>query len=192
MLILCEDPGTKNFARTFLSSEIRKDRLRFSVINTILIKGAVNDLKGEINIKISDYAKELTKHVKANGSPDFYAAERFMTRGIKGATIEMVSMMLGINVIVLNKIPTRFWPAVSWKSQVKRYFDLDELYAILKQYDVPPHILDSALIGVYTAFSTSGIKPFSTFSWKQMAKLLEELICCYVPEEKKRKGRNCK
>jgi hypothetical protein len=162
------------------------DAPKFKVIKTLLIQKPINELKGNLYPALRRYRRELLKHVDKYGRPDLYAAERFMTRGIKGATIEMVSMMLAIDANCL-RVETRLWPAVSWKSQVKRYYDLDGLYFILKQYKVPPHILDSALIGVYTAFSIQGIKPFSTFTTKQMIHLIEALICEFIPKAKIRR-----
>lgn len=55
--------------------------------------------------------------------------------------------MCGIVVVILN-VPARYLSAATWKNSFNKHHDLKALY---KSIPFPPHILDSALIGLYQA-----------------------------------------
>lgn len=79
-------------------------------------------------------------------NPSAIVAERFQTRGLKGPTIEVVSMMLGI--LGMLKLPVLFVPAVVWKNKFQKRFcaDLRDMYSYI---NTTPHQLDASLIGCY-------------------------------------------
>ena len=77
-------------------------------------------------------------------------SERFQSRGLKGLSIEVVSMM---NAFICHEADSRdiayqVITAATWKNQVNRYIDLESLY---KENDLTPHMIDAVFIAVYCA-----------------------------------------
>ena len=83
-------------------------------------------------------------------------SERFQARGLRGKSIECVSIMNGIICSVADaqyKVYEIITPA-SWKNQVNRYFKLEDLY---KKLSLTPHTVDSVFIGLHGAIKYFGI-----------------------------------
>lgn len=78
--------------------------------------------------------------------PQAIVAERFQSRGLRGATVECVSMMLGI-LSTLN-LPVLFITAATWKNNYQRRFNCN-LRDVYKTLNNTPHQLDASLIGCY-------------------------------------------
>lgn len=78
--------------------------------------------------------------------PSAIVAERFQSRGLRGATVECVSMMLGI--LSTFGLPVLFITAATWKNQYQRRFGVN-LREVYKEIDTTPHQLDASLIGCF-------------------------------------------
>jgi hypothetical protein len=63
---------------------------------------------------------------------------------------------------------------VSWKTQIKRYYDLAELYKRIKP--CPDHLLDATFIGLYSVYTHLGIKPYSTMKKKDIEYIIARLV----------------
>ena len=86
--------------------------------------------------------------------------ERFQARGLRGKSIECVSMMNAIICGIANKhdatydLPT----AASWKNQVNRQITLDDFYKeVKKSGNITPHTTDSVFIAVHGALIYFGL-----------------------------------
>nr|DAH47961.1 MAG TPA: HOLLIDAY JUNCTION RESOLVASE [Caudoviricetes sp.] len=76
--------------------------------------------------------------------PRAIVAERFQSRGLRGATVECVSMMLGI--LSTLDLPVLFITASTWKNQYQKRFGVN-LRDVYKEIRTTPHQLDASLIG---------------------------------------------
>ena len=105
------------------------------------------------------YKKFLVRCIKEG--PDLVATERYMTRGIKGKSIECVSMMNGIAASMLTAKGISFilYSAASWKNSINRIVDLKELYVKCKKH-LKPHEIDSAFIAL------SAYMKYKTIKWQ--------------------------
>jgi hypothetical protein len=77
-------------------------------------------------------------------------SERFQARGLRGKSIECVSIMNGVicTVADLHNSIYEIITAATWKNQVNRYITLVELY---KEVKLPPHVIDAVFIAIYGA-----------------------------------------
>lgn len=78
--------------------------------------------------------------------PTAIVAERFQARGLRGPTVECVSMMLG--VLSMLKLPVLFITASTWKNNFQRRFGVN-LRDVYREIRTTPHQLDASLIGCY-------------------------------------------
>ena len=173
--IFAHDPGYSNYGWAVVEAQkVAPQGLRFRVLENGLCHATVNQLKsGKIlREQMAQYEKFL-QDVRDKYKPDGVAAERFMTRGINGPSVEMVNFMLGVLVKTSNS-PVKLMPAATWKNGVTRNgADLKEWYKFAK---VAPHQLDACLIGVYTACQAYGIKDFGDMDLSGMKERITDQI----------------
>lgn len=87
--------------------------------------------------------------------PTAIIAERFQSRGLRGATVECVSMMLGI--LSTFDLPCCFITASTWKNNYQRRFNVN-LRDVYKTLYNTPHQLDASLIGCFGIETAMGRK----------------------------------
>lgn len=138
--ILGFDPGTKNMGISCV--ELRGSKCH--VLANATMEHPLHDIKAFMNQRDA-FLSEVQSWIDLF-DPQAIVAERFQTRGLKGPTIELVSMMLGI--LGMLGLPVLFVPAVVWKNKFQKrfYCDLREMYG---QISTTPHQLDASLIGCY-------------------------------------------
>lgn len=159
LTILSSDPGFRNYG--FSVVQFRRDskgNLAFRVRECGHCTATVSNLKsGKVLVaQLDAYKQFLSGKIDKYGVQAF-SAERFMTRGVNGPSIEMVNFMLGVMVSSFNK-PVKLWPAVTWKNAVRRKgVDLSYWYKWCK---TSPHQLDATLIGLYTGYRAYGYTDF--------------------------------
>lgn len=142
------DPGTENCA--FSISNIEIEPFRYKIVTHGMIKNPIKDLNG---LHLGDYTipfKREIRGLKEKYGVGHVTAERYMTRGHGGTTIEAVSLQLGI-VASLFGPDVCLIPAAVWKNAFNMVADLKELYADLAQYGIPTHRIDAVCIGLYGA-----------------------------------------
>jgi hypothetical protein len=174
--VLSDDPATVNYGRTVLVIDEGRDSiLKFKIIKAWLVRHTIRseDVKTDIAKVLNDYQYKIETTLVKHGPFHLYCAERFMPRGGKVQHGEAIAMMLAMNVHVLQGTTSKLIPAVSWKTQIKRYFDLDQLYKTIKP--CPDHLLDAVFIGLYAAYTHLGIKPYSTIRTKDIAYIIGRL-----------------
>lgn len=174
LTLLSSDPGSTNYGFAVVQFKKDGDDLRFRIVENGLCRSTVNSLKDSKTLasQLTEYEKFIraliTKH-----NADGLCAERYMTRGINGPTVEYVNFMLGV-MMQSSKLPVRLWPAVVWKNAMKRAgVDLKYWY---KYCRTTPHQLDAALIGIYTGHFAYGHKDFGpTDIEKAMPRIIEQV-----------------
>lgn len=153
----------------------KKVALGFDLGSKNMAYGRVIDLKGKVLVKkcsmfqnpikeLKDSAgNELSTRVKAFVNefeevlnlckPDVVMAERFMTRGFKGSTIEAIGLMLGLMAGACHARGIKFIlvTASTWKNSFSRRFGgkevLPDIYKQLAKKQA--HKIDACLIGCF-------------------------------------------
>lgn len=160
--IFSHDPGTANYGYGVTQVHQTEDRkMRIRVLENGLCASTIRSLNSLSARKIErDGYVDFLKQIKAKHNPDILCGERFMTRGIKGPTVESVNIMLGAleNNIVFWPRMVKMIPAATWKNAVNR--SGVDLKAEYKRTRVTPHQLDAVLIGLYIGFQGFGRKDF--------------------------------
>ena len=181
MRVLSDDPAPKNYGRCLLDATvIPGDRLKFKIVDAWLVTKPIqsNKIKEDISGIIFGYARYTKKALKRRGKIDCYIAERFMPRGGSGTVQhgEAINFMLCSNILAMlgKNVDCKLIPAVSWKTQIKRYYDLGQLYKDIRP--CPEHLLDATLIGLYMVYFKAGIKPYSTLSPKDIYRIKARLL----------------
>lgn len=83
--------------------------------------------------------------------PSVIIMERFQSRGLKGAVIECISIMIGI-VMTLAKargIRVRLVTAAQWKNEINKVENLEGLYSETATLGFTPHETDTLGMSVY-------------------------------------------
>ena len=147
-------------------------RLKFRLLENGLCPCPMNNLKDHKirqrqRLEYLEWVRRMSQKFEARA----IFAERYMTRGIKGPTIESVNMMLGLLQSLL--LPDRYIPAAVWKNAVTRQgIDLKQEY---KYCLTAPHQLDATLIGVWGLHQAFNIKDLGSMNNKTFGVLLKEV-----------------
>lgn len=170
LTVMAHDPGSRNYGFSVVeATQVRGGKIKVSVLENGLCPVPINQMKSGKTLRegLSVY-KQWTLELFAKYGIQFVVAERFMTRGGKGPTIEAVNMMLG--ALVLGDIPCKVLPAAQWKNAMRRAeIDLAYWYKWAK---VTPHQLDACLIGVYVCSMLYGFKGVDALDLKKRMKSL--------------------
>jgi hypothetical protein len=156
--ILSLDPGTSNFGYAVVDIRHNKGQVAARVLENGKCEHTVRTLKtAKVMRAEMDQFELWLGGLVGQYAPDAVAAERYMTRGINGPTVECVNIMIG-QVLTLIPVPFKIMPAATWKNGISRQdVDLKEQYKLTK---VTPHQVDAAMIGVYTGCQAYGLKDF--------------------------------
>jgi hypothetical protein len=192
--ILADDPATVNYGRVLLLvRQCSNSRLKFSIKRAWLVSKTIRSetVKTDIFKVLGEYSRVMERVELKYRPIHVYCAERFMPRsGMLVGHGEAIAMMLALNVRALPNTVSKLIPAVSWKTQIKRYFDLKELYKEIKP--CPEHLLDAIFIGLYSAYVHFGIKPYSTLRLTDIDKIVERLQAIgdriKIEEDKKKRS----
>lgn len=156
------DPGSRNFGASIVSLQ---DGI-FKVERASVLKSPVNDLT-IINEQSLNFHNELDGwQRKVSG----IVAERFQSRGLKGATVECVSYMLGYTKAAFPTRPLKLITAATWKVPLQRRFqvDLKEVYHEYR-FDIVPHLLDATFIAIHGLESATGKVDYSFYNIVEQA-----------------------
>lgn len=172
--ILGIDIGTVNAGFGVVQFQVKKNKVAYKIHKCGLLQCLVKDLSVPHKRELKAHVREVKKLVKTY-AVDYVLEERYMTRGIKGSTVEAVNQMMGALDLSLKQEVTQI-PAATWKNRVNKFFDLKFLYT---QAYVPPHEIDAVLQAFWLAEKKMGceIIPQLT-SWKEQERLLEVIEAC--------------
>lgn len=174
LTLLSSDPGFANYGYSVVQFKRKGEALKFRVIENGLCRATVSNMKDSklLKTQLDAYDKFITDLV-VKYKVDALCAERFMTRGINGPSVEMVNFMLGV-MIQTTGLRVKLWPAVVWKNAVRRRgVDLKYWYKYCK---ATPHQLDSVLIGIYTGYLAYGHKDFEGLDLEAMMPTICEMV----------------
>ena len=145
--ILAFDPGTKNMGISCVELVGTSPK----VLANATMENPLHDIYAFMQQRDA-FLSEVDAWINMF-EPDGIIAERFQTRGLKGPTIECVSMMLGI--LGMLGLPVMFITASTWKNKFQKRFccDLREMYDYI---NTTPHQLDASLIGCYGLEAAQG------------------------------------
>ena len=181
------DPGDSNYGYSVITYNTKT--MKFNILELGMFTCQINNLtdksvkppksKRRKRIVVPNYppfihqlelfSKEwidLIVKYKANA----ITSERFQARGLRGKSIELVSIMNGTIAYEAHKhnIPVQLITAATWKNQVNKLFDLKMLYTKLR---LTPHTIDSVFIAI------DGILKQAKIAWKDVNKAaLKELL----------------
>lgn len=166
MRILALDPGTANFGFAVIDLRHSRGKTAFRVLENGKCLHTVKTLKmGKVMGEEMALFELWLGDLVARYSPNAVAAERFMTRGINGPTVECVNIMIGMALTLVGR-PFKIMPAATWKNCVSRQgVDLKEQY---KKTQVTPHQVDAALIGVYTGCQAYRLEQFGDLNMPKL------------------------
>jgi hypothetical protein len=170
--IFSHDPGSRNYGYAIVEGRLVNDRVKFRVLVNGLCPCPINDLKDHQTRQRqrSEYLKWV-KYMVMTYSPRGIYGERYMTRGIRGPTIESVNMMLGL--LQSLELKDAFVPAAVWKNAVNRQgIDLKAEYKLCR---TAPHQLDASLIGVYAIHQAFGVQDYGTMGQKRFHRLVDQI-----------------
>lgn len=154
-LVIAIDPGVVNSA--FSVFDVNQnitllDRGMFHNLMTSLTSMDISDSRSQFQQEFGKLL-ESARHKYNYVGPIHLVIERFMPRGYKQTTIELVNIMIGQmltvhSVLSLSGLVRVITPS-QWKNAFNRKFDLEKSYMKAKKCGLTPHELDSTLIGRY-------------------------------------------
>ena len=173
--VLGFDPGSKNFG--CFAGEILegsqptsilkiKDAPAFSLVpfESSMLQHPLVELKGQNLSDVRAFSNEMRSYIDCY-EPHAIVIERFMSRGLKGKTIELISVMVGILASLVLEYKNKGRPitlisatAASWKNRVNAVIPLKEIYADFKPHKLPDHQVDAALMSMYV--KSNGTNPY--------------------------------
>ena len=150
-VVLSFDPGVENFAWSCV--EVHRP-FKVSVLGCGMMRNTVRTLTRNVRQQIVLYVEELSELLD-RFNPTEVIAERYMSRGNGGDTIELVNIMLG--ALATKHKSITYIPASQWKNAWNREGNLEEFYATT---DAVAHEIDATAIGMYRAYQFMDEKPF--------------------------------
>lgn len=179
VIVTGQDMGTKNYAVTQIEAWVRDGKMKFRVIGTKMMECLIHDVKVAQN-ECALFVKEYSALPPA----DCIAAERYQSRpgGSTGSTVEAISMMLGVMMMIHPDTPIEYLTAATWKNAFNRTpADLKSLYEDLKaKYKgsgIVIHQLDSFFIALYQAAKLLGVKPYDFITSYKDEERLFKVLC---------------
>jgi hypothetical protein len=150
MTVLAMDMGVANTALTVIrvlrnaDGTLRKVRLKHGE----MVQPLITDLNTPLQAQVRAFKSYISEVVKFY-QPDAFVGERFISRGLRGAMGEKVTMMLTLVASICDdhKIPYALVTAGAWKNRfTKKAFSKDELEWLYRQSRKHMHLMDSMLI----------------------------------------------
>ena len=179
------DPGSTNFA--WAVTEINVRPFRYKVLGSGTLKYPIRDMKNNVPESAKRFRSEVVAIRKRFGAT-LGIAERFMTRGIKGATIEYISLMLA-ELLHVGFDDVKFITAAQWKNRWNKMATLDDFY---KDVLVVPHQVDATSISIYGAALWYECPFFEFLGGKNgIAKYKKEIEATNEGKVIQRKGQGC-
>lgn len=183
------DPGSSNYGYGVVEATIRRDLVHIDIIEAGMWQDVVTNLtdhavkppkskrrKRDPTAMIAPLSEQMEafaaewETVFTTYEIEHITCERFQTRGIKGKTIEAVSMMNGALLMQAARHFITFdcITAATWKNQVNRYLRLEDLYRL----GLTPHTVDSCFIGIHGALKYHNRK-WDTVDWSSVVRALK-------------------
>jgi len=176
--VIGHDPGSRNYAYSVVDARVWGHLFQYKVRKCGIIEKAIPALKDDLKEGTVQFIKEVDGIIGDFKPVNYFIAERFVSRGLRGDIGERANIMLGIALALTTRkkvgvVETPMITASTWKNRTKKILDLKELY---KQCRVPPHEVDATLIALFIACQHFKIKPYSFFkSVKHVRKFVDRV-----------------
>jgi hypothetical protein len=169
-IVMGLDPGPVNFGW----SVVKGSRpFKIEVLASGMLKNTINKMPNEtISNEDSDPFMNEVEDIIYKYKVQRVVVERFMSRGLKGSTIECVNGMIGLiwgGLPYLSRLKLII-PA-QWKNAWNKHIDLKDFY---KRTACKNHQVDATGIAMYGIYNWMGYKPF--FNIEQIKKELAKQI----------------
>lgn len=174
LVVLSMDPGVTNFAWSVLKA---KRGGRVDVVATGMLRHTLKELTGNSRENTDAFCAEIQELLEEY-RVSHMIMERFMSRGMKGLTIELVNTMIGILMGMWNGESASFKlvTAAQWKNEWNRRSDLKAFY---KTVNCEVHQADAIGIGIYGAAYWFDEEPFATIT-KLERKLVKQIAAANI------------
>lgn len=166
LTILGIDPGSKNMGYGVVKGRIWDGGLQFKIPEVGMFHNRVEKMNGNVRDDLKRFNRDLRSIVKRH-KVDVIVAERYMNRGIRGNTGELVGIMLGA-VAMCSVQDVMFIPAAQWKNALNKNTSLPGLYSDSR---LVAHAVDATCIGMYGVCHYLGYKPFEFAANKKQRSL---------------------
>lgn len=128
----------------------------FKIVTAVMFdEYYLKDLKTDFLSQYKSVYRKINKFVKQY-EPNYLVCERYQNRGRTGLNAEFINIQIGMWVFACRKYVDEviLLTASTWKNQFNREvsycYDLKDVYVIANdKYNIPNHILDSILMGMY-------------------------------------------
>lgn len=169
------DPGDANYGYSVVAIE-KKRKLHVDILEVGMFTSVINNLTDKESKPPKSKRRKRTPMVLNKPFPDQlqeyldawddiigrynpvkFSSERFQARGLRGRSIECVSMMNAAmcTKAMLGGIAFEVFTAATWKNQVNKIETLDSIYA---KTDLPNHSVDACFITIHGALAEYGLK----------------------------------
>lgn len=185
--ILGIDPGSVNAGYAIVRIRVKNSKVQYQLEECGKLKSLLKDLKRPHKKELRAHVKEVKALVKKYDA-EYILAERYMTRGIKGSTIEAVNQMLGALEIGIPLEITQI-PAATWKNQVNKVFDLKEFYGSVR---VEPHEIDAVFQAMWLAGKKLNVDVLKIFKKSKNINQLRKVIECKTTSSLRKPKRKVK
>lgn len=158
--VVAFDPGSSNFGCFGGVLKLTKGKLSgMELLISKMLKNPIKTLGPDFPRQAEAYRSEIIE-ILLSVKPQVIVIERFQSRGLKGTTIELVNVMIGILSEIVHKIQQEYGltielktPTASlWKNALNRQFSLESMYEHLPGSQL--HRLDACLMSVYALLSS--------------------------------------
>jgi Holliday junction resolvasome RuvABC endonuclease subunit len=160
------DPGSRNCAFSVVKVRINGP-FDYRIKEVGMIKNTMKEMKGDVRGDLMKFRREFNGILKRH-KVDVVLAERYMNRGIRGNTGELVGLMLGV-VAMASVQDVTFIPASQWKNAYNRNSHgagkgKEKLEKLYKDSRLVPHVIDASCIALYGGCTYLDEKPFEFLS----------------------------
>lgn len=147
------DMGTSNLACCVVTAKLGLRKYKILEAKAQMVTPTIKDLTKDFAKQHVLFRKRIHKIVSpvTKKSKTMIAAERFMARGLRGKTIECVSVMIGVIATKGRTLgaKTTLLSAATWKNHVHRRFGKGLLETLYKTNRKQAHMLDAFFIALY-------------------------------------------
>jgi hypothetical protein len=180
--VVAFDPGSSNFGCFAGRLRIKNDALSgIELLDSKMLQNPIKSLGTDFKSQADAYRQEIRQFL-LKYKPAVVVIERFQSRGLRGTTVELVNVMIGIlSEIIYNlsneglEIELKTPIASQWKNALNKHFSLEDLYQYLPGSQL--HRLDACLMSLFAV--QDGIKDVYSFLNEKRQQAVIEFIKDY-------------